>query len=134
MISMQEPFIRFYLFMTCWLFLAGGCTEERTTLPAIPQFAAPDKFKQGGVNWQREERLSGSDAAVLSRFFEIQPGMAGSPAVAGTPVIYHGIQNRKRFYWMQGTVDGPLWSYVEFSRGHYQFREGTGNPYRSDAQ
>ncbi|QDT89266.1 hypothetical protein [Gimesia algae] len=139
MILIQAPSLRYdllligCLLMGC-LLTGGGCAEERTTLSVAPRFEAPETFKADGLNWQREAGFSGSDAAVLSRFFQLQPGMQGSPAVAGIPVIYHGIQNRRRFYWIQGTAEEPLWSCVQFHRGRYQLLEGTGNPYQSDSQ
>ncbi|MCA9006951.1 MAG: hypothetical protein KDA70_16865 [Planctomycetaceae bacterium] len=134
MILNSDPFPRYLLLLSSCFSIAGGCTEERTTLSAVPRFEAPETFQADGWNWRREEGFSRSDTAVLSRFFEIQPGMQGSPAVTGVPVIYHGIQNRKRYYWIQGTVDGATWSCVEYSQGRYQFLEGTGNPYRTGTQ
>ena len=133
MIIIQGRFTKCSLLQTCGLLLAVGCAEESSILPDLPRIEAPESFQADGLNWQREEGFSGSDTAVLSRFFQLQPGMQGSPAVAGVPVIYHGVQNRRRFYWVQGTADGPLWSCVEFSQGRYQFLEGTGNPYQTDA-
>ncbi|HBL44640.1 hypothetical protein [Gimesia sp.] len=134
MIKIQCRLTRHCLLLTCGLFLSAGCAEESSALSEVPRFEAPETFQADGFNWQREEGFSRSDTAVLSRFFQLQPGMQGSPAVAGVPVIYHGVQNRRRFYWIQGTADGPLWSCVEFSQGRYQFLEGTGNPYQSGSQ
>ncbi|WP_339734618.1 hypothetical protein [uncultured Gimesia sp.] len=107
-----------------------GCAPESGEQPELVELSYPETFTATGINWRREQKLGPSDSRLLTRYFRGNPSLADSPAFQGRPAVYHGTQNRRRFYWIQGTVAQCVWVCVQYDRRRFQFLEGTGTPWR----
>ena len=114
--------------------ITASCSGDAASEITPVEIQPPEMFKFDGVNWQREDSLGNSDTHLLSRYFEMNPSMSDSPILEGTPTVYHGTKNRRRFYWIRGTATQPNWICVHFEKRAFQLLEGQGNPYQNSSQ
>lgn len=107
-----------------------GCSEAESDLvPVEKQVDVPDQFSDGGVTWNRVTTADESDVKCLSRFFAKRQDLAGSPDIAGEPLVFKSGKSDRRFCWLNATVDGTAWKCVRFERGKFSFTEGAGSPF-----
>lgn len=130
----NSPYKRVYFLFHCLLpfvgiVLAAGCSEDVASEIIPVTIQPPEVFEFNGVKWRREDSLGQSDTRLLSRYFTMNPSMIDSPIMEGTPTVYHGARNRRRFYWVSGTATQPIWLCVQYEKGAFQFLEGHGSPY-----
>jgi|GEM_PF-1971732 len=135
----SSAYKRVFVFFRCLLpfvgiVLAAGCSGDVASEIIPVTLQPPEVFEFNRVKWRREDSLGQSDTRLLSRFFKMNPSMIDSPVLEGTPTVYHGTRNRRRFYWVSGTATQPLWLCVQYKKGAFQLLEGHGSPYgnRSD--
>lgn len=123
-----------YLLAFCSIGLVTGCVGE-THHEILPEtIQPPETFTSDEVKWRREDQLGKSDASILSYYFQKFPSMIDSPTLEGTPTVYHATKKRRRFYWIKGTTDQPVWACVHFDKGGFQYLEGQGSPYKNNHQ
>ncbi len=122
--------------MTCChcailFFLAlGGCQK---TLEALPEVSVviPDQFEDGGREWSRQSAMEPADNDCLSRFFERNRDLAGSPEFEGQPTVFLSGKRDRRFFWLHASADGNRWRSVEFKNRRFLTTDGTGSPFES---
>ena len=114
--------------------ISASCSEDSASEITSGEIQPPEVLKLNGENWRRENSLGTSDSNLLSRYFELNPSMVDSPAMKGSPTIYHATKNRRRFFWIKGTASEPIWVCVHFAKRRFQFLEGKGNPYQNSLQ
>lgn len=128
--AFKISFCKTVLFLTA-IGLTASCSEDTSIESSPAEIQPPEKFKVDGVNWLQADSLNKSDTKLLSRFFEMNPSMIDSPILEGTPTVYHGTKNRRRFYWIGATATQPIWACIHFEKGAFQILEGHGSPYQS---
>ncbi|WP_417385732.1 hypothetical protein [Gimesia sp.] len=91
---------------------------------------APAELVIHGSKWQRESSIGKSDGKLLAHYFQQNPSMVGSPELAGTPEVYHGASQQRRFYWIHSSLNKTVWTCVEYKDREFHFLQGEGNPYQ----
>ena len=115
-----------------YLFLTAGCASDHSQQDApVALVTPPETLQISGMKWQREDTLGAKDARLLTHFFKTNPGITGNPVIKGTPVVYHGAKQRRRFYWSSQTAAQPVWVCVKYEQRSFEIIEGAGNPYSS---
>jgi len=131
--AFKISFCKTVLFLSA-IGLTASCSEDASSELSLVEIQPPEMFNFDGVNWRQAKSLSNSDTKLLSRYFKMNPSMIDSSILEGTPMVYHGTKNRRRFYWIGGTATQPIWLCVHFEKGTFQILEGHGNPYQSSPQ
>ncbi len=107
----------------------SGCSSDESPHSQSPVMEAPDELIINGTKWQRESSINNSDGNLLSHYFKSNPSLVGSPELHGTPEVYHGTRNQRRFYWIKQRMEKTVWTCVEYKKGSFQLSEGQGSPY-----
>ncbi|MFK7777020.1 MAG: hypothetical protein QM501_02705 [Gimesia sp.] len=113
--------------------MMAGCSGGDSSEIVPITIQSPEVFEFEGMKWRREDSLGQADTKLLSRYFKMNPSMIDNPVLEGTPSVYHGVRNRRRFYWVKGTANQPIWLCVQFEKGTFQLLEGRGNPYENSS-
>lgn len=117
--------------LTVYFSILTGCSSDESPHSQSVVVEAPDELIINGTKWQREYSINNSDGKLLSHYFKSNPSMVGSPELHGTPEVYHGVRNGRRFYWIKQRMENTVWTCVEYKAGTFQLSEGQGNPYEN---
>lgn len=109
--------------------ILSGCSSDESPHSQSAVVDAPNELVINGTKWQRESSVGDSDVKLLSHYFKLNPSMVGSPELRGTPEVYHGARNRRRFYWIKQRMEKTVWTCVEYKEGAFQLSEGQGSLY-----
>ena len=112
-----------------FLVLSAGCSSEPQTLPEVT-VDAPQEFEADGALWKQQPALTQADTECLSKFFEKNGDLAGSPDFEGQPTVYLAGKNDRRFYWLLPSAEDLRWCRVEFRKRKFNSTDGTGNPFQ----
>jgi|GEM_PF-460139 len=114
-----------------WLLLAGcnrgdAVTELEDALPEPPQ-----EWRDGGLLWRWTAEYGPADGGLLERYFRQQPDLAGSPDIAGQPLVFTSGASDRQYVWLRQAVDGSYWYSVRHVAGRFSARSGQGVPWQS---
>ena len=110
------------------LLLFIGCQSEPETLPAL-SVDVPEQFEEDGVVWKQQHALTRADKDCLSKFFEKNGDLVGSPEFNGTPAVYVAGRSDRRFYWLLPSAEDARWCRVEFRNRKFEASDGIGSPF-----
>ena len=118
------------LFLLLGLSTTAGCTSDESSSSESLPVEAPAELLLNGKKWQKEVSINQSDQNLLSQYFQANPSLIDSPDLHGTPDVYHGAQNKRRFYWVHPMAERTRWICLEYQNGGFELLEGEGNPYQ----
>jgi hypothetical protein len=115
--------------------LFSGCSGvDSAEALAEPQISPPERYREGGLEWQLAATFGKPDEELLQKYFRQLPDLAGSPELAGMPWVYTSGAAARRYIWLRQSIDGPYWHAVQFSGGRFRSDSGKGLPWPKSVQ
>jgi len=115
------------------VFLIGltsvGCGGTAAEVVQAPKLDRPESFSASGKSWTLKSKIETADEEALTKFFHIRTEFQGSIDFEGPPTMYMSGKSDRRYYWMRGTTEEPVWSCVVFEGGKFYVTERKGNPF-----
>lgn len=114
--------------LTSLILTVTGCSQSEAE-PVLPsQITPPGNFTLEQRTWEHCPQIQSADDELFARFLKVQPEWAGSPAMAGVPILYQCDKDR-RFYWIEGRGNNATWTCLAWEQGKFRISEGKGLPF-----
>ena len=108
---------------------SAGCSGTAAELVEAPKLDHPESFADAGKTWTLKSGMETTDEEALTKFFQIHSQFQGSTDFEGQPTVYISGTDDRRFYWLRGSTEEPVWSCVHVEDGDFQITEGSGRPF-----
>ncbi|MFN5076730.1 MAG: hypothetical protein ACK5MO_14145 [Planctomyces sp.] len=119
------------MLLSCGLLLLQvGCSGSDAATPwSEPRTEAPQQWREGGRQWSRAGDYGAADDSLLEKYFRMQPDLAGSPDLAGQPLVFTSGASDRQYVWLRQAVDGTYWYSVRYAGGRFSAQSGQGVPW-----